>query len=104
VLPHRNTDCDYSAAYITLFTDSDLVGHGLTFTIGRGTDIVSPYTITALHPLTFDQVVEAVKAIADRLIGKSTDTLFADMGKAWEHLTADSQLRWCACTPAPTLC
>lgn len=36
----RNTDCDYSSAYVSLFTDSDLVGHGMTFTIGRGNDIV----------------------------------------------------------------
>lgn len=40
-LYYRNTDCDYSAAYVTLYTDYDLVGHGMTFTIGRGTDIVS---------------------------------------------------------------
>jgi len=38
----RNTECDYSSAYITLLTDSNLVGHGMTFTIGRGNDIVSP--------------------------------------------------------------
>lgn len=37
----RNTDCDYSSAYVTLYTSSDLVGHGMTFTIGRGNDIVS---------------------------------------------------------------
>ncbi len=37
----RNTECDYSSAYITLKTDTDLVGHGMTFTIGRGNDIVS---------------------------------------------------------------
>lgn len=41
VASHRNTDCDYSAAYVTLYTDYGLVGHGMTFTIGRGTDIVS---------------------------------------------------------------
>ncbi|KAF7296937.1 MR-MLE domain-containing protein [Mycena indigotica] len=35
-----NTDCDYSSAYVTLLTDSALVGHGMTFTIGRGNDIV----------------------------------------------------------------
>ena len=38
---NRNTDCDYSSAYISLYTDTDLVGHGMTFTIGRGNDIVS---------------------------------------------------------------
>lgn len=37
----RNTDCDYSSAYVELLTDSDLVGYGMTFTIGRGNDIVS---------------------------------------------------------------
>lgn len=55
----RNTDCDYSSAYISLFTeDESLVGCGQvriclngmrldvhqqfkTFTIGRGNDIVS---------------------------------------------------------------
>ena len=40
-LEPRNTDCDYSAAYVSLYTDSSLVGHGMTFTIGRGNDIVS---------------------------------------------------------------
>lgn len=39
----RNTECDYSSAYISIFTDgeSPLVGHGMTFTIGRGNEIVS---------------------------------------------------------------
>lgn len=41
---YRNTECDYSSAYITLLSDSDLVGHGMTFTIGRGNDIVRPST------------------------------------------------------------
>lgn len=36
-----NTDCDYSSAYVSLFTDGSLVGHGMTFTIGRGNEIVS---------------------------------------------------------------
>ena len=38
---NRNLDCDYSSAYVSLYTDSNLVGHGMTFTIGRGNDIVS---------------------------------------------------------------
>ncbi|PFH48974.1 hypothetical protein AMATHDRAFT_76464 [Amanita thiersii Skay4041] len=73
-----NTDTDYSAAYITLFTDTNLVGHGMTFTNGRGNDIVCM----------------AIKEVANRLVGKDTEELFADMGKAWDHLTADAQLRW----------
>jgi len=31
---------DYSAAYVILDTDCGLRGHGMTFTIGRGTEIV----------------------------------------------------------------
>jgi len=42
---YRNTECDYSSAYITLLTDTDLVGHGMTFTIGRGNDIVGPFPL-----------------------------------------------------------
>ncbi|TFY76022.1 hypothetical protein EWM64_g7990, partial [Hericium alpestre] len=74
-----NVDCDYSAAYLILYTSSpDLTGQGLTFTIGRGNDIVC----------------QAVKEVANRLIGKEVESLFANMGKAWDYLVADSQLRW----------
>src|SRR6266498_1814003 len=36
-----NRDPDYSAAYVALETDhpEGLTGHGLTFTIGRGTEV-----------------------------------------------------------------
>lgn len=74
-----NTDCDYSSAYVTLQTSSDLVGHGMTFTIGRGTDVVCA----------------AIKELSLKLIGKDVEELFADMGKTWDYLASDSQLRWC---------
>ena len=32
--------------------------------------------------------------MASRLVNKEIESLFADMGKAWDHLVADSQLRW----------
>ncbi|KAJ4467237.1 enolase C-terminal domain-like protein [Lentinula aciculospora] len=73
-----NTDCDYSSAYITLLTDAELVGHGMTFTIGRGNDIVCM----------------AIREVANRLIGKETEDLFADMGKTWDFMMSDPQLRW----------
>lgn len=73
-----NTDCDYSSAYVTLLTSSDLVGYGMTFTIGRGNDIVCA----------------AIKEVADRLKGKAVEALFANMGQAWDYLCADPQLRW----------
>ncbi|KAF8155509.1 mandelate racemase/muconate lactonizing enzyme [Crassisporium funariophilum] len=73
-----NTDCDYSSAYVVLLTDSELVGYGMTFTIGRGNDIVC----------------SAIKEVANRLVGKDTEALFGNMGKTWEYMTADPQLRW----------
>ncbi|KAL1719172.1 enolase C-terminal domain-like protein [Schizophyllum commune] len=73
-----NTDCDYSSAYVEIKTDSDLVGYGMTFTIGRGNDIVCM----------------AIGQVVSRLIGKDTEELFANMGKTWDYLTADPQLRW----------
>lgn len=73
-----NTDCDYSSAYVTLLTSGDLVGHGMTFTIGRGNDIVCA----------------AIKEVAQRVVGKDTEELFANMGKTWDYLCSDPQLRW----------
>lgn len=75
-----NTDCDYSSAYVTIFTDGDepLVGHGMTFTIGRGNDIVC----------------QAIAALANRLIGLEPEDLFKNMGKTYDYISADSQLRW----------
>jgi L-fuconate dehydratase len=32
--------------------------------------------------------------VADRLVNKDTEELFANMGKTWEYLVADPQLRW----------
>ncbi|GAA5848137.1 hypothetical protein JCM9279_007469 [Rhodotorula babjevae] len=75
-----NKDGDYSAAYCTLRTDDGQVGYGLTFTIGRGNDIVC----------------SAVEQVASRLVGWTTEELFsaAGMGRMWDYLLADSQLRW----------
>ena len=75
-----NPDPDYSAAYVIVRTDSDdgLEGHGFTFTIGRGTEVV----------------VAAVGALRPLLLGRSTEELFADMGDFWRGMVGDSQLRW----------
>jgi len=75
-----NPDPDYSAAYVVVRTDAGdgLEGHGLTFTIGRGTEVV----------------VAAVDALRPLVLGRSTDALFADMGAFWRELVGDSQLRW----------
>ena len=75
-----NPDPDYSAAYVILRTDAadGPEGHGLTFTIGRGTEVV----------------VAGVRALEPLVVGRSTDDLFADMGGFWRELVGDSQLRW----------
>jgi L-fuconate dehydratase len=75
-----NPDPDYSAAYVILRTDADdgLTGHGLTFTIGRGTEVV----------------VAGVRALEPLVVGRSTDDLFPAMGAFWRDLVGDSQLRW----------
>jgi L-fuconate dehydratase len=75
-----NPDPDYSAAYVVLRTDSSdgLEGHGLTFTIGRGTEVC----------------VAAAEALRPMVVGRDTDDLFGDPGAYWRELTGDSQLRW----------
>ncbi len=75
-----NRDPDYSAAYVVLRTDSPsgLAGHGLTFTIGRGNEIC----------------VAAINALRPLLLGKTLESLAADMGAFWRLITGDSQLRW----------
>jgi L-fuconate dehydratase len=76
-----NTAPDYSATYVILKTDSptELEGHGLTFTIGRGNEIC----------------VTAAKALAPLVIGSDLTRIAQDMGAFWRHVTgSDSQLRW----------
>ncbi|THV29575.1 L-fuconate dehydratase [Glycomyces paridis] len=74
-----NKDGDYSAAYVVVRTDDPgLTGHGFTFTIGRGNDIV---TAAALQ--------HAVK-----LIGRDLDTVVNDLGGLYRELQSDSQYRW----------
>ena len=75
-----NPDPDYSAAYVIVRTDAEdgLEGHGFTFTIGRGTEVV----------------VAAIGALRPLVVGRRTDDLFSDMGSFWRELVGDSQLRW----------
>ena len=75
-----NPDPDYSAAYVILRTDAadGLEGHGLTFTIGRGTEVV----------------VAAVEALRPLVVGLDVEALEGDLGAFWRELVGDSQLRW----------
>ncbi|MFL6210086.1 MAG: L-fuconate dehydratase [Pyrinomonadaceae bacterium] len=75
-----NADPDYSAAYVILRTDSPagLAGHGLTFAIGRGNELCCA----------------AARVLGARLVGRTLESLTADMGAFWELMTGDSQFRW----------
>ncbi|MDO8423509.1 MAG: enolase C-terminal domain-like protein [Parvibaculum sp.] len=74
-----NKDPDYSAAYIVLETNrTDLAGHGLTFTIGRGNDLC----------------VKAAEMLAGRLVGQRLADITGDMAGFWRAMTGDSQMRW----------
>lgn len=73
-----NAAGDYSSAYCILHTDSEFKGHGMTFTIGRGNEIVCT----------------AIAHLADRIKGRTLESLVENWGKTWRHLVNDSQLRW----------
>jgi L-fuconate dehydratase len=71
---------DYSATYVTLQTDdpSDLSGDGITFTNGRGNEIV----------------VCAVEALKRHVVGRDLEEIIGDMRGLYRDLTTDNQLRW----------
>jgi len=71
-------DPDYSCAYVTLETDTGLCGYGLTFTLGRGNEIVC----------------YCIKSFAHLVIGKNPRQIFSDFGKFWDDFVNDSQARW----------
>ena len=70
-----NPDPDYSAAYVILRTDAGdgLEGHGLTFTIGRGTEVVVA-AVEALRPLVVGLDVEAPRPTSARSGGRWSPT------------------------------
>src|SRR5580700_2590520 len=75
-----NVDPDYSAAYVVISTDrpDGIQGHGLTFTCGRGTEVV----------------VAAVLALRPLVVGQPLEAFTGSPGAFWKRLTGDSQLRW----------
>lgn len=73
-----NPDPDYSAAYVVLTTDGGLEGHGLTFTLGKGTELC----------------VAAVNALAPNVVGQRLDDITAHMGQWWQRFANPDQLRW----------
>jgi len=70
-------DPDYSAAYVILEGDT-AAGHGITFTIGRGTEVVCA----------------AVRALEFLVAGRELEEITADFAGFHRRLTNESQLRW----------
>ena len=74
-----HTDPDYSAAYVVLHTDQPgMEGHGLTFTLGRGTEIC----------------VAMIHSMIDLVIGQSVEEIMADMAGFYRRITSEPQMRW----------
>ncbi|XP_026471548.1 mitochondrial enolase superfamily member 1-like [Ctenocephalides felis] len=73
-----HADPDYSCAYVTLTTLSGLVGNGLTFTLGRGTDLV----------------VHAIQLMRYQVIEKDARDIFNNFSSFWREITSSSQMRW----------
>ncbi|CAG9857588.1 unnamed protein product [Phyllotreta striolata] len=73
-----HTDPDYSCAYVTVGLQSGLQGFGLTFTCGRGTEVV----------------VACVESMKNLVIGQVVTDIYKEFGVFWRSLTSESQLRW----------
>ncbi|XP_073406973.1 mitochondrial enolase superfamily member 1 isoform X1 [Dendrobates tinctorius] len=75
-----HTEPDYSAAYVVIETDAEdaLKGCGLTFTLGKGTEIV----------------VCAVKALSHLVVGRNLEDIVTNFRDFYRQLTSDGQLRW----------
>jgi L-fuconate dehydratase len=73
-----HVDPDYSAAYVVLKTDAGIEGHGLTFTIGRGNEVVAA----------------AIDAFRHLVVGERLEAITSDFAGFWRRLASDSQLRW----------
>ena len=74
-----HSDPDYSAAYVVLRTSDDAYqGYGLTFTLGRGTELC----------------VAAAATLGEMVVGRTVREITGNFAAEWRRLTNDTQLRW----------
>ncbi len=74
-----HVDPDYSCAYVTLITNVDgLEGDGITFTLGRGTELC----------------VAVIQTLKRFVIGRTLESIVCDFAGFWHRTCNDSQLRW----------
>ncbi|PVD23085.1 hypothetical protein C0Q70_16347 [Pomacea canaliculata] len=70
---------DYSCPYVVLTTDVvGVEGHGITFTVGKGNEIVC----------------HAVRVLSKMVVGQKVNEIYSDFGKFWQTLTSEDQMRW----------
>lgn len=67
-----------SHPYLELLTDTPLIGEGIAFSNGRGSELVCA----------------TLETFAERVVGQTLGDLVADMGKTWRYMVSDSQYRW----------
>lgn len=73
-----HSDPDYSVCYVVITTSDSIKGYGMTFTLGKGTNIVCT-------------AVETMKFLLEK---QPIDDIFSNFGIFWRSLTSESQLRW----------
>uniref|UniRef100_A0A8C9T2N9 Mitochondrial enolase superfamily member 1 n=1 Tax=Scleropages formosus TaxID=113540 RepID=A0A8C9T2N9_SCLFO len=73
-----HTEPDYSVAYVVIETDGGHEGYGLTFTLGKGTEVV----------------VCAVEALSAFVVGRTLQEIVGDFRAFYRLLTSDGQMRW----------
>jgi L-fuconate dehydratase len=77
-----HADPDYSCVYVVLKTSKDgLEGHGLTFSLGRGNEIIA-------------ECVRTLGRLEGLVIGLTLEDIVADWVAFNRRLCNDSQLRW----------
>ncbi|XP_065062385.1 mitochondrial enolase superfamily member 1-like isoform X2 [Rhopilema esculentum] len=69
---------DYSAAYVTLHTNRGKKGHGIGFTLGKGTCLV----------------VQAVELLKPLVVGVEFEEIKNNFRQFWKDMTNEDQLRW----------
>jgi len=74
-----HVDPDYSCAYVTLKTNQDgLEGDGITFTLGRGTELC----------------VATIATLKGFVVGKTLEEITDNFAGFWHRICNESQLRW----------
>ncbi|ANZ77603.1 BA75_04754T0 [Komagataella pastoris] len=74
---HQGTNGSHP--FLELYTNDDkVIGEGIAFSNGRGSELVCA----------------ALEIFAERVVGKSLQSLTENMGNTWRYMVSDSQYRW----------